>query len=137
MEHPSSKPTVPEKKRGLLRSLLSWRGLLFLIACVVTFFALFHAEENWRGGRAWRAYKHQLEAAGETFDESKMIPARIPDDENFAAIPFIQAMYDYKPGTQILRDRSGIDRVEVFEKQSREVESDFDAFEHSLKKSDT
>ncbi|MFA5192880.1 MAG: hypothetical protein WC740_19390, partial [Verrucomicrobiia bacterium] len=52
--------------------------LFFTLACLVTLFALFHVEENWRGERDWLAYKQQMEARGEKFDLAAFIPPRVP-----------------------------------------------------------
>jgi hypothetical protein len=62
--------------------------LIFIVAALTTLAALYVAEENWRGSRAWNAYKHALEAKGERFDIDSFNPPSVPDDQNLAAIPF-------------------------------------------------
>jgi hypothetical protein len=86
METPAA--TLPVRK-GLFRRRLPWRGALFMLAAFITFVALFLAEENWRGGRAWQNYKREMEAKGKRFDPERLIPAKVPDDQNLAMIPFL------------------------------------------------
>ena len=74
-----------------LRWLFCWRNLrraLFALACLATLIALFYAEENWRGKHAWEKYKREQEAKGERFDLKSIAPPPVPDDQNFAMIPF-------------------------------------------------
>jgi hypothetical protein len=85
METPAVTPAV---RKGFFRRLMSWRGALFLLAAFITFAALLLAEENWRGTRAWQNYKRQMEAKGERFDAARLIPPKVPDDENLATIAF-------------------------------------------------
>jgi hypothetical protein len=128
----NTNPTPPPRK-SFFRRLFSWRGLLFAFACLITLIALVHAVENWRGDRAWRNYKRQLEAKGETFDESKLIPPQIPDDQNFAMIPFLKPMFEYIPGTQTRRDSNALVAIEAFEKLSRETEEHITKLVEALK----
>ncbi len=58
------------------------RGLIGL-AALVTLIAIFYAEENWRGKRAWENCKRELEAKGAVLDWNKYIPPPVPDDQNF------------------------------------------------------
>jgi hypothetical protein len=51
--------------------------------------ALLVAEEHWRGTRAWHDYKSEMEAKGERFDAARLIPPKVPDEENFAACPYL------------------------------------------------
>jgi hypothetical protein len=85
METPTVTPAV---RKGFFRRLISWRGILFLLAAFITLVALLLAEENWRGGRAWQNYKHEMEAKGERFDAARLIPPTVPDSLNLAMIPF-------------------------------------------------
>jgi hypothetical protein len=78
----------PTVRKGFFRRLLSWRGVLFLLAAFITLVALLLAEENWRGGRAWQNYKREMEAKGERFDAARLIPLKVPDNQNLAMIPF-------------------------------------------------
>ena len=63
-------------KTLLRRLLLVFLGLAVLIA-------LFYAEEDWRGKRAWENCKRELEAKGAVLDWDKFIPPPVPDDQNF------------------------------------------------------
>lgn len=80
-------PTPP--RPGFFRRLLSWRGALFLLAALITLVALFWAEENWRGARAWQNYKRTKEAGGEYLDPAHLIPPAVPDDLNLATIHYL------------------------------------------------
>lgn len=88
METPPSKPR---------KSILIIRRLFFLLAAFVTFVVLFVAEENWRGARAWQNYKQEREAKGEPIDPSRLIPPKVPDDQNFGAIPYFASPLAFSP----------------------------------------
>src|SRR6185436_5554950 len=82
--------------RRFLRWLFSWRGvrrMLILLAWMLTIVALLYGEENWRGRRAWNAYRAQLEARGEVLNFAAFIPKPVADDQNFAATPFFQHLF--------------------------------------------
>ncbi len=72
-----------------VRRLLAWllQRRFFVLACLVTLVALFYAEENWRGKRAWDNYRHEWEAKGEHFGWEAVVPSPVPDDQNFALAP--------------------------------------------------
>lgn len=59
-----------------------------LLASFITLVALLLAEENWRGSRDWQNYKREMEAKGESFDAARLVPPKVPDDQNLAMIPF-------------------------------------------------
>lgn len=63
-----------------------WRTIIVLggFALLV---AIFYAEENWRGKRAWEKCKQELEAKGETLDWNAYIPPSISDDQNVFKAP--------------------------------------------------
>jgi hypothetical protein len=76
--------------------LFSWRTIrrcLFAAACLATLIALFYAEENWRGRHAWNKYRQELEARGEQLDYRAFIPNPVPDEQNFAATPFVKSWF--------------------------------------------
>jgi hypothetical protein len=76
--------------RWLFYWLFSWRivkRLAFASACLVTVLALFYAEEDWRGQHDWAKYKREEAAIGERFDWQSVVPAPVPDDQNFAFSP--------------------------------------------------
>ncbi len=88
----SSLPSV----RRFLNWLFNWRVLrkmLIGLAWVVTLVLLFYAEEDWRGWHAWTQYRQLLEAGGAQLDYNAFIPKPVPDDQNFAAIPFIASWF--------------------------------------------
>jgi hypothetical protein len=69
------------------------RRCLFLLVCLATLLALYYAEENWRGRRAWNKYRQELEAHGEQLDYGAFVPKPVPDEENFAATPFVRSWF--------------------------------------------
>jgi hypothetical protein len=92
--------TTPAR-RGFFRRLFSWRAArkaLFVLAALITLAALLLAEEDWRGSHAWAKYKRDMEAKGERFDAARLIPPRVPDDENFAMTPYFAPIFDLPPG---------------------------------------
>jgi hypothetical protein len=98
------KPPYPDAvrrggaRRFLSRWLLSWRVLLVLPALLILLVVMFYAEEDWRGWHAWNKYRRTLEAQGERLELRAFIPAAVPDERNFAAIPFIQSWFDQPSG---------------------------------------
>ena len=59
------------------------RRVLITLAIFATLIAIFYAEEDWRGRRAWENCKRELEAKGVVMDWEKIIPPPVPDDQNF------------------------------------------------------
>jgi len=113
------------------RRLLTWkriRRVLMLLVWGVTAVALFYAEENWRGRRAWERYRRQLEAQGERMDIKALIPKPVPDGQNFAQTPALVPLFDFEPGTQQARDTNGFARLQKdpprFQAASGAMESD-------------
>jgi hypothetical protein len=53
------------------------------MATFATLIAIFYAEEDWRGKRAWENCERDLEARGYVMDWEKLIPPPVPDDQNF------------------------------------------------------
>jgi hypothetical protein len=81
-----------------IRWLCCWRNVkkvFFGAACLATLVALFYAEENWRGKRAWEKFKREWEAKGERFEFKDFIPAPVPDGENFAMADVVASSYEY------------------------------------------
>lgn len=89
-------PTLtPPARKMFGNRFFTWRlmrKVLFVVATLITLGALLFAEENWRGSRVWANYKRTMEAEGEHFDAARLIPARVPDNENFAMTPFLAAV---------------------------------------------
>ena len=97
----------PSFLRRCVRWLFSIRGLGFMVflACLAaTLVGLLYAVENWRGRRAWQAYRTDAAARGVVLDYSELIPPPIPDEQNFAVTPFLKPLFDFRPGTQQWRD---------------------------------
>ena len=75
------------------------RRTVFVLAVLVTLVALLIAEEDWRGSRAWLNYKSAMEAKGERFDGARLIPPKVPDDENFAACEYLNHSFAKSPAS--------------------------------------
>lgn len=70
--------------------IITWRRMrraLVTAAVIVTLGAVFYAEENWRGKRAWEKCKRELEAKGMNFKWEDLIPPPVPDDQNIFKVP--------------------------------------------------
>jgi hypothetical protein len=98
-DQPKTGPTIWERSTivRFFRWLFSWRGMrrvFIVLAWTVTIIALWYGEENWRGRRAWNQYRNAVEARGESLDFASYIPKPVPDDENFAATPFLKKFPD-------------------------------------------
>ena len=114
-------PTTPAEA-GPKRCFLSLRNLgRFLIGCavLVTLIALFWAEENWRGKRAWENYRREAEARGVIMDWKKIISPEVPEDQNFAMTPFLKPILEFnaealKPGEFRWRYTNGYTRIQNF-----------------------
>src|SRR5439155_24933173 len=85
---------------GWLHRFLGWlfsgpvvRRISILLAWIVTLVVLFYAEEDWRGSRAWNQYRQALGATGAQLDLAAFIPKPVPDEQNFAATPFVQSWF--------------------------------------------
>src|SRR5579884_611987 len=99
MQNSSSSPSE-QAAAGSSRRPRGWRVFgYFLVgaAALVTLIALFYAEEDWRGKRAWKKYRQEAESQGISFDLQKLIPAPVPDDQNFAMTPFLKPVLDLNP----------------------------------------
>jgi hypothetical protein len=101
--NPSADGPQPNRAESFSEWFHSWRYLFWLLG-LVGLVALFYAEENWRGQRAWRMYKARMTARGENFEPSAFIPPRVADEENFAMTPALISLFDFVPGTQHWRD---------------------------------
>ena len=91
-------PTAWERTatRRFLRWLFRWqtvRKTLIALVWLVTLIALLYGEENWRGRHTWNHYRQELEAQGAQLDLQAFIPPPVPDDQNFAATPFITSWF--------------------------------------------
>ncbi len=90
-----------------LRCWRNVRRLLIGMAFLATLIAIFYAEEDWRGWRAWEKCKHELEAKGVVMDWDKFIPPPVPDDQNFFKAPKMAEWFvkNRKTGANELNDR--------------------------------
>jgi hypothetical protein len=98
METPVQSKPAPARFptfRRCVRAVFSRRGLFVFIG-LITLFALFHAEENFRGKRAWERYRTEAEARGVKFDFAAFVPPTVPDEQN-AAINSVVAAWFPKP----------------------------------------
>jgi hypothetical protein len=100
--------------RDFFRWLTSWRIMkrcLLGLGIFLLTIALFYAEENWRGKRAWEHYKAEWKAKGESFDFKDFIPKPVPDDQNFALTPIVATSYEYlldKHGQKVIPPRTNV-----------------------------
>jgi len=120
METNSPQPGMWQRSttRHFLRWLFSWptlRRILIAFACVATLIALFYVVEDWRGKRAWLAFKNRMEARGEHFDLASIVPKPVPPEQNFAMTPLLKPLLDYTRvnGTNVWRDPEGVRRAEA------------------------
>lgn len=84
-----------------LKPVCRWlvRRSALLAVCLVTLVALFYAQENWRGQRAWAAFKREAIAKNESLELQQIIPPTIPEDQNFAATPLLKDLCnEFDPG---------------------------------------
>ena len=90
--NPSPEEPPPTSRRfgnrWLRRSMICFGALAALVAA-------FYAEEDWRGRRDWNQYKEATEARGESLDYATYIPKPVPDDQNFAATPFLKSFFHF------------------------------------------
>src|SRR5712692_1651860 len=96
-----AQPSIWERSTivRFFRWLFSWRVIrrtLIVLAWTATIIALLYGVENWRGRRAWNKYRRELEARGEQLDLQTFIPKPVPDEQNFAATPFIESWFSQK-----------------------------------------
>ncbi len=69
-------------------------GLLVIgLICLIVGIVVFYAEEDWRGKRAWKNYKHKLEARGASLDWAAYIPAPVPDEQNIFEAPRMEEWF--------------------------------------------
>jgi hypothetical protein len=93
MDNPDT-PKTTEPDSVPKRRFVWLRRLLFTVAVLITLFVLFHAEENWRGARAWKHYRTTVEAQGAVLDFEAFAPPPVPDAENFAMTPLLRPLLD-------------------------------------------
>ena len=117
IQNPAAGAPSPRGSKSFARKLIG-RTLISVVG-LISLIALFYAEENWRGKRAWNRYERQLASAGVELDFQKLVPPRVPDEQNFAMTPFLAPLFEFnprplKPGQSIWRDVDGYYRVTNF-----------------------
>ena len=68
---------------------------IFCVA-ILGLILMFYGAENLRGKSAWENFKKEWEAKGEVFDYKHIIPKPIPSEKNFAHIPLLKPLHEYK-----------------------------------------
>ena len=87
----STSPAEPSAKPPRLRRWLVRGG--FVLACLATLVVALYLEEKIRGRAAWRAYEIEARQRGVKLAFADYLPPKIPDAENFAAIPIFDAVF--------------------------------------------
>jgi hypothetical protein len=85
-------PTVRRCVRGIFS-----RRALYVLIIIVTVVAFYHAEENFRGKRAWDRYQREAEARGVQFEWAAFVPPEVPNELNAAINPVVQAWFPRPP----------------------------------------
>lgn len=96
MNEPNRESTSTESA-SLLQRLFSrkqWPKYLFAIACLATIVVLLLALENRRGIQAQPNPAAGPAASPERAAAEKLVPPPVPDDQNFAATPFFQSLFN-------------------------------------------
>ena len=98
--------TVAPRRRPLLKRLFVFAG--FGIASLTVLVTIAWIVENIRGKAAWRRFQAEWTAKGEKFGLAAYVPARVPDEENFARTPLLAPLleYDRRPNVK-WRDPAG------------------------------
>ncbi len=90
----SSSQTGPRRRRRYVVT-----GLLVFAATI----ALFYAEEDWRGRRAWDNCKRELKAKGVVLDWSSYTPPPVPTDQNVFGVPEMQKWFEGRGGNEFTK----------------------------------
>lgn len=77
----------------MLRRIFTLKFLLWFCFILAALVLIFITEENWRGRRAWEAYRVAAEKRGVKLFLQDFIQPDIPDAENYAAIPVIRDLF--------------------------------------------
>ena len=84
-----------------MRKLLAWLRSRPIIAGCIAFLALcvcLHFFLNWKAERRWQAYAKEARARGVKLNLTDFAQPKIPDEENFAALPMMRAIM--QPGAK-------------------------------------
>jgi len=99
------------RQRALLAARFALGGVSLFILLVA-----WHKVENWRGQRAWTKFQAEMQAKGENLDLNAVLPARVPDDQNFAAAPVWEPVFGFVASTnkaQALAKRRTLNTLET------------------------
>ncbi len=91
---------TPSRPGPKPRRVLAGVILRCLVCLIVAVFA-FYGEEDWRGKRAWKNYRHKLEAAGASLDWTTYIPAAVPDAQNVFKAPHMNEWFTGETGNEL------------------------------------
>ncbi len=96
------------------------RKAIFVLTLLTTLPALFYAEENWRGARAWTACQRALAAQGESLDRAVFLGPPVPLERNLATLPVFtrwgpytvepetgRAFFEHEPLMEIFHNMPG------------------------------
>ena len=103
---------------------------LIVLAGLVILVALFYAEEDWRGKRAWEKCKAELAAKGVELDWKTYIPPQVPDDQNFFKAPKMQEWFvkpEQYPSTNELASRMSNPRTSSVGTKTNAIVTEADA----------
>ncbi len=78
-------------KRIFSRKMLT--RLAFTLVVFMTLVMIFYRVEAWRGERAWETYRKAAEARGVKLWLKDFVTPSIPDEQNYAAIPFFKLRF--------------------------------------------
>ena len=83
-------------KLSILKRIFSRKTLtrlVFTVVLLLTLVMIFYRIEAWRGERAWEAYRKSAEARGVKLWLKDFVTPPIPDEQNYAAIPFFKLRF--------------------------------------------
>ena len=79
-----------------MRKLPAWfrsHPIVSILLAVAALFTATHFFLNWQSERRWQAYVKEGRARGVKFNLTEFAPPIIPDEENFAALPMMRAVF--------------------------------------------
>ena len=91
-------PTKSRAGPGLASSRGKLRRVLVVSAVCLVLIALFYAEEDWRGKRAWERCNRSLQAKGISLNWTNYIPAPVPENQNIFGVPEMAKWFDVRLG---------------------------------------
>lgn len=101
---------------------------------IAVLLGVFHLEENWRGKRAWEKWKAERIAKGDRYDWSDLVPPAVPDADNFAKEPMVEAAITGR--TSLLNGFTWGDKAPKFANWRLGQREDVQAWAASFKSSD-